>query len=579
MFPIFLAGQEMPPIETVGVATPARALDASATARATVHGVVRNGASGEVLPRALVRIEGDAATGVLTDGEGRFEIPGVPTGPQIFEIHKPGFRDVVNADSQNYNDARLNFHNVLVAAEMPDLVFSLSPSSSIQGKIQLSSGDPGEGINVQLLKKVLASGRKVWQYSGTARTNNEGEYRFAGLGAGVYMVYTEPAMDNEPATTLTQSGSSVEREGYASVFYPEARRLTDATPIRLSTGQQATANINLILEPFHTVTAIGQIPGKDSDGTSARMAFSATVLDSMGVLLPYTAQFDGETHSIQAALPDGSYTLLASGILHPESLGDVVSRTGRESREAGVLFGSVEFVVAGHALNNLRIPLAASHTNTVHLRMPHAGSSTIIGTKAEEGAQPVYLTFNTAEGLPMDRGQSVQSVDFVPEAMEFTMSAPGKYWLETYVERANLCAGSFISGGANLAREPLFLSPFSEAPPMELTLRDDCAKLTLTLPPALTAFLPGEELSYTVFVIPDFDSTEAVRPATLRPSSGDSLTLENLTPGEYHVYTFDEPVDLEYRNPDALAALRHPGQAVTLSPGGTSNLVLEVPKP
>ena len=64
---------------------------------------------------------------------------------------------------------------------------------------------------------------------------------------------------------------------------------------------------------------------------------------------------------------------------------------------------------------------------------------------------------------------------------------------------------------------------------------------------------------------------------TLRPSTGGTLTLESLTPGSYHVFTFDAPVRLEYRNPAVLAAMPNPGQQVTLSPSATSNLVLEVP--
>jgi hypothetical protein len=43
------------------------------------------------------------------------------------------------------------------------------------------------------------------------------------------------------------------------------------------------------------------------------------------------------------------------------------------------------------------------------------------------------------------------------------------------------------------------------------------------------------------------------------------------------VYTFDTPVHFEYRNPDAVAALGNPGQAIPLSPGTTGNLTLEVP--
>ena len=115
--------------------------------------------------------------------------------------------------------------------------------------------------------------------------------------------------------------------------------------------------------------------------------------------------------------------------------------------------------------------------------------------------------------------------------------------------------------------------------PMELILREDCAKLTLNLPQALDALAPGEEPFYTVYVVPEFDSTGDVQPSTLRPSTGGSVTLENLTPGSYRVYTFEGPARLEYRNPAALAVLPNPGQEVTLSPGSTSNLVLEVPGP
>jgi hypothetical protein len=113
---------------------------------------------------------------------------------------------------------------------------------------------------------------------------------------------------------------------------------------------------------------------------------------------------------------------------------------------------------------------------------------------------------------------------------------------------------------------------------MDLTLRDDCATLQLTLPSALAAFLPGEETFYTVYVVPDFDTTDDLPPMTMHPSSGPTLTLNGLTPGSYHVYMFTAPVRLEYRNPTAMAGLANSGQQVTLSAGATSNLVLEAPE-
>jgi hypothetical protein len=109
---------------------------------------------------------------------------------------------------------------------------------------------------------------------------------------------------------------------------------------------------------------------------------------------------------------------------------------------------------------------------------------------------------------------------------------------------------------------------------LNLALRDDCATLNLSLPPAVASLTAGEEPFYTVFVVPDFDSTVDVVPQTLRPSTGAKITLSGLTPGNYHVYTFNRPAALEYRNPSALAGLS--GQTVTLSPGSTSDLTLEV---
>ena len=89
----------------------------------------------------------------------------------------------------------------------------------------------------------------------------------------------------------------------------------------------------------------------------------------------------------------------------------------------------------------------------------------------------------------------------------------------------------------------------------------------------------GEEPAFSIYVVPDFDSTVDVPTLNLRPSDGGSITLDNLTPGNYHVYTFAASVELEYHNPDALAALGNRGKAVTLEPSSTSTLIVEAPAP
>jgi hypothetical protein len=153
----------------------------------------------------------------------------------------------------------------------------------------------------------------------------------------------------------------------------------------------------------------------------------------------------------------------------------------------------------------------------------------------------------------------------------------GLLWIGAQVNDRSMCIDSFTAGETTLAREPLNLNPSATPPPMELTLRADCSTLTMELPPALSSFLPGEEPFYTVYIVPDFDTTADVPPMNVHPSSGATLTIDGLTPGSYHVYVFDSPVRLEYRNPAVLAALPIHGQAVTLSPGAITNVVLETP--
>jgi hypothetical protein len=540
---------------------------------AAVHGVVLNSATSQPLARALVRLVGDAATGALTDGEGRFELPGVPSGPQIFQILKPGYRDpsaLANANSEEPTGAE---HNVLVAAQMPELAFTLTPTCTIRGQVELSTGDPASGVIVRLLRQSVQHGRAIWGEAKFARTDTQGNYRFGGLPEGVYVVYNDPLLESEPATTLVEPGSdsSVARNGYPTVFYPDAHELAGAARLRLAAGDQARANMTLTLEPFLTVTATVLSP----DGRTLTLNPGATagggeavpvpaLLDTEGHTLPYDAHYDDATHTVQATLPDGTYALTVV-------LRGSASSTDAESAQGShphTLVGAADFAVAGQAVRNLRIPLFTPHSALLRLRAQRGGA--LLGAA-------VRVSLSYAGEYRMDTGEELSAIDAGPDAFDLMLAPPFSYWVHTLVYGKGLCAGALNANGPNLAREPLVLS-FSGSPtPMELTVRNDCAQLNLSLPASAATLVPGIEPVYTAYVVPDFDTTADVQPVTLRPSSGGSLTVEGLTPGNYHVYTFAAPVELEYRNPVAMGQLSVQGQPVTLTPGATENLVLEAP--
>ena len=549
------------------------AASAPASPLAAVHGVVLNSATGQPLARALVRLEGDAATGALTDGEGRFELPGVPSGPQIFQVLKPGYRDpsaLANANSEEPAGAE---HNVLVAAQMPELAFTLTPTGAIRGQVELSTGDPAGGIVVRLLRQSVQHGRAIWGEYRFARTDTQGNYRFGGLPEGVYAVYNDPLLESEPATTLVEPGSdtSVARNGYPTVFYPDAHELAGAARIRLTPGDQAQANMTLTLEPFHTVTATVLSPNgrtltltPDSAAGSGGAAPVPALLDTEGHTLPYDAHYDDATHTVQAALPDGTYTLTV--VLRGR--GSSTEGESAQGYHPHTLVGAAEFAVAGQAVRNLRIPLFTPHSALLRLRAQRGGA--LLHTA-------VNVSLSYAGEYRMDTGEELSAVDAGADAFDLMLAPPFSYWVHTLVYGKGLCVGTLNANGPNLAQEPLVLSFAGSAAPMELTVRNDCAQLNLSLPASAAALVPGIEPVYTVYVVPDFDTTADVQPVTLRPSSGGSLTVEGLTPGDYHVYTFAAPLELEYRNPAAMGQLPARGQPVTLTPGDAENLVLEAP--
>lgn len=549
--------------------------------RVTVTGTVRNAATGDPLPRALVQIEGDADTGTLTDGEGRFEIPGVPAGPQIIRVAKPGYRDRPYATEEAGLQAEGPAHDVLVAAQMPELVFSLNPDCAIRGHIDLSTGDPAEGISVILLQQVVRSGRALWTIVANKRANGDGNYRFGGLPAGTYMVFTLPALESEPAVDAIAAGSAknIARSGFAPVFYPDARDLSGAAPIRLSAGSQVDANLSLALEPFYPVTIHATAPGGNggADKLSQPGGYTGVIMDASGHPTPYIVQYDDTTQSLQANLPDGSYSVVLRSFLRPRftaGAGD----GGRGSIRNATLAGAADFTVAGHAINGLRVGLGTPAAASVHLRLVHNPDFSSTGAFAVSNASElVNLNLDPAGVLPENSFESIWSMENGADSITFT-AQPGSYWLSTYLPRKGVCVGGFTAGATNLAREPLAVSLLTAPPPMELTLRDDCGTLALTLPAALAEFLPGDEPFYTVYLVPDFDTVMDTPPMTMHPSSGATLTVDGLTPGSYHVYLFASPVHLEYRNPAALAALANPGQQVTIAAGTTATLTLEAPQ-
>jgi hypothetical protein len=567
---------------------------AAAAPLVTIHGVVKNTATGDPLARVLVKVENDSMAAALTDGNGAFEIPGVPGGVADIDVTKPGFEDASGSTGESvvWIRGRTVPHAIEVAADMPGLEFAMRPLNAIRGHIQLSSGEPAEGFRVELFKQAVLQGRLQWRVVANRPTSADGAFRFGGLSDGTYTIATQPSIDGGEDTIFPPGGKSPRmRTGYARTFYPDARDLSGSGRIVVSGGQTAQANLTLKEEQFHLVRAAVSGPGLDFAGggprsprggtlaeagslpTSGVIGLTTEVLDTRGHSLPYDVKYDGKSQIVKALLPDGDYSLRvgAFGLSKrppANSANSVISMRD-------FLSGQTDFSVNGRAVTNLRIAMGPESSNSLEVLVNRTGSE----APQQGNAGGINVTASQAGADAADPLNAQFAQGNIPGTVETQPLGPGSYWLHASINQAGLCESSFTAGGANLAHEALVVAPNGSTAPLTLTLRDDCASLRVSLPGQLAAPAAGETPVFHVYIVPDFDATTEVHAHILYPGQVNSFVADRLTPGAYRVYALRSSAELPYHDRDAMAALNLQGQAVTLSPGETSDLVVEVPAP
>lgn len=554
------AVEDMPQAEAAAPQPTAAPAPSANAKRLTVHGVVRSLSSGQGVARALVRIEGDATTGVLTGGDGRFEIADVPAGPQIFTVLKPGFLDLPFGGATGQEGSAS--HNVQVAVGMSELVFSLAPMAALHGSLRSDDGEALAGIRVTLVQRVVQAGRAVWRVHGSSvKTHADGSFRFGGLTAGDYSLFTDPQLEKErldEADTNSSGQKLTAQMGHPAIYAPGVRLPDGTTHITLAAGEDQETTLVVPRELFQPVEVAIQ------SGNAAE-SFAVNVLDPQRHPLPYLAKYSPQTHTVQALLPEGSYILL------------IYSKQTDESKQrkshGGVALGEVEVSVAAKPVQ-LTLKPVPQQMPPVEVSLQHGATLPLGGVGGN-----LLMLASPATGWIDDEQMNAFAQGSYNGPLTTSDTPPGLYWMHTSIGARGVCESSLTAGGINMASEPLRVQPGSSTPTLNLTLRDDCARLTLQLPGLPATTQGGEEPWYTAYVVPDFAFSADLLPVTLRPSNDGAATLDRLTPGSYRVYVFPGPYPLEYHNPDALAALSVKPQFITLGPGEEQQLVVEVPEP
>ncbi|MBB6144616.1 hypothetical protein HNQ77_002572 [Silvibacterium bohemicum] len=515
------------------------AQDAAATY--PVRGVVLNNVTHQPIARVLVYANADA---VLTDNDGHFEL-NLPAGQVQINLRRPG-----------YTARRRGMMNsVNVAANMPDLTFSLTPEAIITGHVTLSTGDEADGIRIMAYRKRAVNGRVAWTMQTMAMTNSEGAFRLASLEApGSYLIYSMPAHARMGRIAPGSVGY-----GYASVFYPSVADFSAAGMIAVSPGQQAQADFTLTRQPFYPVSiAMPQRAEGRAGGAEVQ------IHDSSGRILEAGTRWDPQRGTAEINLPNGHYY--------------AETHTFGESQ----MYGRVDFTVAGGPVSGLTMTLLPLHAIPVVIRKDSEGGNNQPQVIIAAGSQidlsaGINLTLSPADAFENQTGSGLRHQQGSNDSSLFELEnvSPGRYWVETYPFQGYV--SSITCGGTDLTREPLVIGPGNTTAPIEITIRNDFGTLKGQLNQSSTAAAStssGEISRIYIYAIPLFPTTSQVPQSTTQ--AGGQFTMTNLAPGSYHVIALDQSREIDANDTESLAQYTGKGPTVTVEANGTVNVQLDV---
>ncbi len=217
------------------------ALQAQASAPASIAGIVVRAGTNEPIPRVRITIlqiggAGDRMPAVSSDDQGRFVFKDLSAGRYMLAAQRNGF------SRQQYGERgpdRGGTPVTVVAGQAQnDIIFHLVPAGAVSGRVTDTTGEPLLGVQIQILRVIYdANGKRTLTGvgipgSGGVRTDDRGEYRAYMLPPGRYYV--------QVTADLSLAGETSD-VGYVPTYYPNTTDSSSAAAIEVTPGAEVHA--------------------------------------------------------------------------------------------------------------------------------------------------------------------------------------------------------------------------------------------------------------------------------------------------------------------------------------------------
>jgi hypothetical protein len=520
-----------------------QAQSAHVSAGYRVAGVVVSKNDGHPVSRARVILsaikDSEKAAWVITGDDGRFEFTDVPAGKYSLYGSKRGF-------ASSYYDQHENFWTGIVTGagvDTENLVLKLTPSAVIAGQVLDESGDPVRNARITLYRVDHSEGIEQIRTMRNAQTDDLGGYEFASLKAGTYFVSASakpwyavhPEARGKNADDSTSNFDRTLDVTYPVTYYADTTDTDSATPIPIRGGEHLQADLHL--NPVPALRLIFHVAGDNrTDG---------------GFNLPRLEQpsFDGST-----PVESGSVRMISPG---------VVEMSGIPAGRYDIHLGSP---VGGIQLNGVDLTQDGQQINT----------------STADNLSDVKLSARMSDGTPLSKQLSVGLISgnrIYPGGVvldekgqaELSQLAAGSYRLLAWDNGKPLFISQISAEGAAVTGHTVRITPGASVS-LSLTLSSDSAEVEGVIKHA------GKPFAGAMVVLVPKDS-EGNGDLFRRDQSDldGTFALHNVIPGSYVLIAIENGWDLDWSQPNVIAAYAKHGRVVQIANG--SKTTLHIPDP
>ncbi|HWF07829.1 MAG TPA: carboxypeptidase-like regulatory domain-containing protein [Bryobacteraceae bacterium] len=498
----------------------------------TIAGTVVDHLSGRPLGGILMSVVPVARDSepivMLTGPDGRFSFPHVPAGKYSLSAQRRGGRPRAYLEHGPYSTAIVTGPGL----DSEHVSFPLIAPARLAGTVVDSEGDPVPGAQLMLIHQTWLNGFPEFSPIQNAASSQSGAFEFSQLQAARYYIAVQAqpwyAQHADLTTVASQAISSVPPEldvGYAVTYSGDTTDPAAAQPVQVEEGK--TANIRITLRAVPAVTLTLKTAGDEQPPPNGSLTVQG--LGGMPMQATTSTSSNGHVTQLQAGAP-GRYELNAN-------------------------FGSERIRRTIDLTSNTTLELSKDDP------LKCTGRVSLDGSGSVPGRAMVLLLVNegvTYPGRPNPDGSF--SFDPVPpgRSQVFLDNAPGLY-VKSISLNGVKAAGDFIDIPASGSFDVSVVAARVAVDKLEGVVEHDGKPV-----PAAMVLLVPDDLSRISLIRRD------------QSDSDGTFSLPEVAPGRYTVIALDGDSDLAYRDPAVIKPYLGHGQSVTIAPGFSQRLKVEL---